>query len=90
MTVLPDQVESIGPSRVGGLDLVIEAIYYCGKFDAQLAYASASYRDAFSFILWTREKNLVANVTLHLPDIGGVRLKNVDRVKIHLAGILLR
>ena len=89
-TIRPDQIESIRPSGIGGLDLVIEAIDHCRKFDAELAHASAGDRGAFSFVLWARKKNFVADVALHCPYVGGVRLKNVDRIKVDFALVLLR
>jgi hypothetical protein len=89
-TIRPDQVESIRPSGIGRLDLVIETIEHCRKLDAEFSHASAGDRSAFSLVLGTGEEHLIADITLHLPDIGGVGLKNVDRIEVGLALILLR
>ena len=88
--IVADQVKSVRPAAISGLDLIIEAIDHCGKLDAELAYASSGDRGAFRLVLGTRKKNLVANIALHLPDVGGMGLKNVDGVEIDLALVLLR
>jgi len=89
-TIRPDQIESIRPSGIGGFDLVIEAIDHRRKFDAEFSHAGAGDRSAFGLVLGTSEENLIADITLHLPYIGGVGLKNVDRVKVDFALVLLR
>jgi hypothetical protein len=89
-TVGPDQVKSIRPSGIGGLDLVIEAIDHRRKLDAEFAHARAGDRSAFGLVFWTSEEDFVADIALHLPDVGWVGLKNIDRVKVRLALVLLR
>jgi hypothetical protein len=46
-------------------------------------------RSALNLVLWTAEKYVVVHVRHHLPNIGEMRLKNVDSVEVDLAAILL-
>ena len=55
-----------------------------------VSHTGAGDGGTFSLVLWTSKKNLIANVTLHLPYVGGVRFKNVYSVKVHFAFVLLR
>jgi hypothetical protein len=89
-TIRPDQVKSIRPSGIGGLDLVIEAIDHRRKLNTEFSHAGAGDRSAFSLVLWTGEEHLIANIALHLPYIRWVSLKNVNRVEGSLALVLLR
>lgn len=86
---LPNQVEPVRPTRVSSLDPIVEAINERWKFDAQLSHARARDKRTFQIILWTAEKHFIAHVRLHLPHIGGMRLKNIDGVEADLVVVLL-
>jgi hypothetical protein len=89
-TICPDQVKPVRPACVRSLNLIVKAIDHCGKFDAEFSHASAGDRSAFGLVLGTGEEHLIADITLHLPHIRWVGLKNVNRVKVRLAFVLLR
>jgi hypothetical protein len=89
-TASVDEVEAIGPAGVRIFNPVVKAIDDSGKFDAQLAYANTSYRRTLLLVARATEKHFVANVALHSPDVSGVRLENIDGVKIYLPLVLLR
>lgn|SRR5215831_4862705 len=73
-----DEVDALWPARVSALGRVVEPIDHCRKLNTQLADAGSSDLAAFLIILRTCEKNLVLQVALGLPDIGGMRLCDVD------------
>jgi len=85
-----NQVEPVGPSGVGFFHAIVEPIDKGGEPDAQVANAGIGYRGAFRFIPGTSEENLFADIALHLPDVGGMSLQNVDGVEIGLTPVLLR
>jgi hypothetical protein len=84
-----DQIEAVGPTGVGSFYAVVEAVDESGKPDAQLADAGSSNSRAFRLIFGAGEENVVANIRLHLPNIGGMSLKNVDGVEANLVFIFL-
>jgi hypothetical protein len=84
-----DQVEAVRPPGIGTFNPVVEAIDDGRELDSQPAYTSAGYRCPLLLIARTPEKHLVANIALHLPDVGRVCFENIDCVKINLALVLL-
>ena len=88
-TALPNQVEPVGPTRISSLDAIVDTINQCGKLDAKLAHACACNKNTLRFILWTAEQNLVAHIRLHLPHIGGMRLKDIYSVESDPVAVLL-
>ena len=84
-----DQVHAVRPAGVGRFDAVVEPIDECGEFDSEAAHAGASDIEAFGFVFGAGEEHVIAQVRLHLPDIGGVRFKDVDGVKRDLVPVLL-
>src|SRR5450755_1794137 len=84
-----DQVQPIGPARVGDLGMVFEPVDHRRKLDAQLAHTGSSYERALGFVLGTGEDHLVLDIALHLPDVAGMSFQDVHRVERHLASILL-
>ena len=60
--ILPDQVESVRPSGIGSLYLIIESVDHSGKFDAELAHTGTADGSAFSLVLWTRKKHLIGTL----------------------------
>jgi len=89
-TIRRDQIEAVGPACIGLLHLVVEAIHHCGKLDSKLPYACASYRGSLRLIARAAEQHLVAHVALHLPHVGGMRLKDIDGVEVDLTLVLFR
>ena len=55
----------------------------------QFSYTGTSDRKPFGFVLWACEKHSIADVGLHLPDVGWVSLKDVDRVEPNLILVLI-
>jgi hypothetical protein len=84
-----DQIHPVGPSGVGNLNLVVEAIDNGGKFDAQCPYALPRYRSAFFLIAGTTKQHLVLNIALHFPYVRGMSLQDVDRVEVNFALVSL-
>jgi hypothetical protein len=73
-----DQVEAIGPGRVGGFGGIAEFVEHRRNFDAKFAYAGSGNRAAFLFIARAGKNDAVFDVALHLPDVARVRLRDVD------------
>jgi hypothetical protein len=88
-TTACDQIHSIRPPGVCGLNLIVEAIDQSGKFDPQPPHARASYRRTLLLIAWAAEQYIVLHIALHLPYVGGMSLKDVDGVEVDLALVLL-
>jgi len=86
---LPDQVKSIGPAGISRLDPIVESVNQRGKSDAQLTHACAGNRGSLRLVLRAFEENAIFYVGLHLPHIGGMRLKDVNGVEADLVAILL-
>ena len=55
----------------------------------QLANAGASHGSTLLLVAGTSKQNVISDVTLHLPDVGGMSFKDVDGVKVYLAFILI-
>ena len=84
-----DQVDTVGPSRVLAFGRIAEFVQHRGKFYSQLSYASARNGTSFFFILGAGEDHLIFYVALHLPDVAGVRFRDVHHQKCDLAAVLL-
>ena len=84
-----DQVDTIGPARVGPLCRVAKFVKNCRKLYIEFSHTCSSDRRAFLFVLRAHEDNLVSDVTLHLPDIVGMRLGDVDHRESDLISVLL-
>jgi len=85
-----DKVQSIWPSGVRNFCMVVESIDQGREPDAKFSNAGSGYHGAFLFVAWTTEQNLIAQIALHLPDIRRMRFKDIDRIEIDLAFVLLR
>ena len=83
-----DQIKAVRPARIGILHLVVEAIHHGREFDSQSAHTRAGYRCAFFFIARTAKEHIIAHVALHLPHVGGMCLKDIDRIEIDLILVL--
>ena len=84
-----DQVDALRPSGVSALGLVVESIDHRRKLDAQLPYASSRDLAAFLIVFRACKKNLVLQVALRLPDVGGMRLCDVDNQERDLLPVLI-
>jgi len=84
-----DQVNAIRPAGVGSFRAVAEFVEHGGKLDPKLAHAGAGNECPVLFVLRAGEYDLVVNVALHLPNIAGMRLQNVDDEEGHLAAVLI-
>ena len=84
-----NQVEPVGPCRVGALGRVAELIQHRRNLDTQLAYTGAGDVGALVFAPRAGEDDLVLDVALHLPNVAGMRLGDVDDQKRDLILILL-
>jgi hypothetical protein len=84
-----DQVKAVRPSRVRLFCGVAEFIEHGRNIDSELTDAGARDETAFVFAPWTREDDIVFNVALHLPDVAGVRLGDVNHQECDLLSILL-
>lgn len=85
-----DQVEAVRPAGVGTFNLVVETIDDCGKLDAESAYAGVSHGKALLLVTRASKEHLVTHIALHLPNVSGMRLEDVDGVKVYLTLVLLR
>jgi len=84
-----DQVKAIWPTGVGRLHLIVEAIDQRRELDSELTYANSCERCALGLILGTCEEHSVLNVGLHLPNVGWMRLEDVNRVEGNSVLVLL-
>lgn len=68
-----DEVQAIGPACIGLLGSVVDVIDHGGELDAE--FTDTASGDVFALLHGFRrgEQNVVADVALHLPDIGRVR-----------------
>jgi hypothetical protein len=84
-----NQVHPVGPAGVGSLDAIVESVDECWEFDSKFAHASASHIETLALVFRAGKDNVIAHVGLHLPYIGRVRLKNIDRVEPNPILVLL-
>lgn len=84
-----DQVKAVRPCRVRLLRRVAEFIEHGRNIDSELADARTRDETALVFAPWTGEDDIVLNIALHLPDVAGVRLGNVNHQERDLISILL-
>jgi hypothetical protein len=89
LSIALNQIEAVRPACVGGFHLIIKAINQRRELDMQLPNASASYGRALLLVTRTAEQNVIANIALHLPDVGRMSFENVDGVEVDLALVLL-
>jgi hypothetical protein len=85
-----NQVQAVRPAGVCRFGLVVEAIDQGWEFDAQPANTRTGHEGAFLLVARAAKQDFVANVALHLPHVSRVSFKDIDRVEIDLALILLR
>ena len=88
-TVTIDEEEAIGPSGVGFLGCIFEAVDHGRELDAKFAYAAVGDVHAFIEAARAGKDDVVFYVALHLPDIARVSFEDVDGVKSDVITILL-
>lgn len=86
---MPNQVKPVGPTGISRLSLILETVNHRRKFDAQLAHTGTGNKGAFCLVLGAAKENAITHIGLHLPYVGGMRLKNVNGVEVYLAVVLL-
>ena len=84
-----NQINPIGPAGISLLSGIVEVVDKSGKFDPKFAHAHPRYLSAFFHALGTREYDFVADITLHLPDVAGMRFQNVNGVEIHVLTVFI-
>lgn len=84
-----DQVKSVWPSRVRLFRGVAEFIEHGRNIDSKLANAGSRDEIAFFFAPWAREDDIVLNIALHLPNVAGVCLGDVNHQERDLIFVLL-
>jgi hypothetical protein len=84
-----DQVKSVWPCRIRLLRRVAEFIEHGRNIDSELTDAGARDEIAFLFAPWTREDDIILNIALHLPNVAGVCLGDVNHQERDLIFVLL-
>jgi hypothetical protein len=84
-----DQVKAVWPGCIRLLRGVAEFIEHGGNIDSELADAGTRDETAFFFAPRTGEDDIVLNIALHLPNVAGVRLGDVNHQERDLVSILL-
>src|SRR5882724_5592381 len=89
MPLLVNQIETVRPAGIGLFRPVAKLVEHRRNLDAELAYAGP--RDVFAFllVLRRRENYVVFDVALHLPNVAGMRLGDVDHQESDAAAVLL-
>ncbi len=84
-----DQVDAIGPSRIGALGLIVKTVDYCWKLDPEFPHAGCRYLAALVEVVRAGENDFVLEIALSLPNVAWMRLDDVDRKKRDLAVVLV-
>ena len=84
-----DKVQAIRPRGVRTFRRVAKFVEHRGNLDPQLTDAGSGNERTLIFTSRTGEYNVFLDVALHLPDIAGVRLCDVDNEKRNLVSVLL-
>ena len=73
-----DQVNAIRPACIGVFGRIAKLIEHGGKLDPKFPNAGPGDERAIFFSFRAGKNNLVFDITLHLPDVAGMRLGDVD------------
>jgi hypothetical protein len=79
--VAVDYVEAVGPAGVVAFGGVLEIIEHGGKLDAEFDDAQLSHLRALVLIFGRGEDYVIVDIVRILPNVGGVRFTDVDRVE---------
>ena len=84
-----NEVQPVRPPGVRSFDVIVETVDERRELDSEFTHAGPGHIESFGFVSGAGEEHVVAYVGLHLPYVGRVRLKNVDRVEPNLVLVLL-
>jgi hypothetical protein len=84
-----DHVEAIGPAGVSAVGGVVDRVHDGGKFDAELHDAELAKLGAFVVALRTGEEDVIVEIVGILPQVGGMRLADVNDVERRAILVLL-
>jgi hypothetical protein len=76
-----DQVKAIRPSGVRLFGCVIETVEQGGELDSQITDTASGDCGSFFLVFRAGEDDFVFDVALHLPNVAGMRLEDVDGVE---------
>ena len=77
MALRGDQIDAVRPARIGLLRRITELVEYGWKLDTKFPHASSSDERPFFFSLRAGKNNVVSDVALHLPNVAGMRFRDV-------------
>jgi hypothetical protein len=84
-----DQVNAIRPARVGLFRRIAKLVEHRWKLYAEFPHASPGDEYAIFFSFRAGKNNLVFDIALHLPDVAGMRLRDVNNQESNTIVILL-
>jgi hypothetical protein len=84
-----NQIKAVGPACIGPFRSVAKLIENAGNFYAELSHAGSGNIGAFFFVLRIGKDDLVFYVALHLPNVAGMGLGDVDNQESHAVLVLL-
>src|SRR5579875_3306542 len=88
-SVATDQIEAVGPAGVLGFHAILNGIEQRGNRDVELSHARG--RDTGALFIGSRisKEHVLFDIALHLPDIGRMRLGDIDDVESGAILVLL-
>lgn len=89
LTLAIDQVEAVGPRCVNAFGRVAKLVQNCGNLNPKLTHTCSGDGSALVLVAWAGENYFVFDIALHLPDVAGMRLSNVDHEERDLILILM-
>ena len=84
-----DHIEAVGPARVSDLRGIVEFIDEGGKFETQLHHASSGQVHALFVTLGASDRDLILDVVLVSPQVGGVGFLDVNDEELGPVLVLL-
>jgi hypothetical protein len=84
-----DQVNAIRPTRVGLFGRIAKLVEHRRKLYAKFSNAGPGNERAIFFSFRAGKNNLVFDIALHLPDVAGMRLGDVNNQESNTLAILL-
>ena len=76
-----DQINTVGPTGIGLLGRIAEFVEDGWKLDAKFSHAGPGDEGSIIFSFRAGEDNVVFDIALHLPNVAGMGLGNVDHQK---------
>src|SRR5215472_1469040 len=87
--VAPDQIQAVRPAGVGFLYAIVDAVDQRGETNAQFPDTTLCHAGALALAARIPEQHALADVALHLPEVGRVRLADIYGVKRDLIAKLV-